>query len=209
MDQKIYQTIRNRILFMDYAPGEIINENSLAEEFGVSRTPIRQIFNRLEWENLVRIIPRKGTMIAEVEFRKLTEVFRIRMEIERLIGLLAAERITKRHLESLDELVVRCQDMREHEDCQRLISVELDCRNVLHDAANNKILAKISNYLWSLTIRVWISILDRNNWAFEVDDMIKEITLTRQALTEKTPQEVGELRQQFLTKFLERIKDRF
>jgi DNA-binding GntR family transcriptional regulator len=194
---------------MDYAPGEIINENSLAEEFGVSRTPIRQIFNRLEWENLVRIIPRKGTMIAEVEFRKLTEVFRIRMEIERLIGLLAAERITKRHLESLDELVVRCRDMREHEDCQRLINVELDCRNILDDAANNKILAKISNYLWSLTIRVWISILDRKNWAFEVDDMIDEVTQTRQALTEKTPQEVGELRQQFLIKFLERIKDRF
>ncbi|MGD9125664.1 MAG: GntR family transcriptional regulator, partial [Desulfarculaceae bacterium] len=208
-DQKIFQTIRNRILFMDYAPGEIINENSLAEEFGVSRTPIRQIFNRLEWENLVRIIPRKGTMIAEVEFRKLTEVFRIRMEIERLIGLLAAERITKRHLESLDELVVRCRDMREHEDCQRLINVELDCRNILDDAANNKILAKISNYLWSLTIRVWISILDRKNWAFEVDDMIDEVTQTRQALTEKTPQEVGELRQQFLIKFLERIKDRF
>lgn len=58
MNIEIYTQIKDRILYMDYKPGEILNEKSLAEEFGVSRTPLREILTRLEWEKLVRVLPR-------------------------------------------------------------------------------------------------------------------------------------------------------
>jgi len=57
MNQQIYQKILNRILFFEYVPGQILNENALANEFGLSRTPLRDVLSRLEWEQLVKIIP--------------------------------------------------------------------------------------------------------------------------------------------------------
>jgi DNA-binding GntR family transcriptional regulator len=49
MNREIYRTIKDRILFLEYKPGQILNENTLAEEFGVSRTPLREVLSRLVW----------------------------------------------------------------------------------------------------------------------------------------------------------------
>ena len=56
MNREIYRTIKNRILFLEYNPGQILNENTLAEEFGVSRTPLREVLSKLVWEHLARIL---------------------------------------------------------------------------------------------------------------------------------------------------------
>jgi len=61
MNCTIYQTLRNRILYMEYPPGQIINEKIIGAEFGISRSPVRDVLNFLEWEQLVRVIPRTGS----------------------------------------------------------------------------------------------------------------------------------------------------
>ena len=68
MNPEIYREIKRRILFMEYAPGQILNENVLAKEFGVSRTPMREALLRLELEGFVVIKPRSG-----IRVRRLTE----------------------------------------------------------------------------------------------------------------------------------------
>ncbi|MFN2435685.1 MAG: GntR family transcriptional regulator, partial [Desulfotignum sp.] len=78
----MYQILRERILYMEYHPGQILNENVLAQEFQVSRSPVRNVLNRLEWEQLVRIIPRTGSMVTEIEFNKIMHVFQVRFECE-------------------------------------------------------------------------------------------------------------------------------
>lgn len=108
MNYEIYRTIKDRILFLEYTPGQILNENILAEEFGVSRTPLREVFNRLEWEQLVKILPRTGTMVIEIEFQKMLNVFQIRFEIEELAGMLAGEHITDDHLEKIEKIRQEC-----------------------------------------------------------------------------------------------------
>jgi DNA-binding GntR family transcriptional regulator len=68
MNPDIYREIKRRILFLEYEPGQILNENVLAREFGVSRTPMREVLYRLSWEQLARIIARTGTMVTQIEF---------------------------------------------------------------------------------------------------------------------------------------------
>ncbi len=57
MNQNIYRKLRERIIFLEYEPGHILKEQVLAKEFGVSRTPLRTVLFRLEWEHLVKSCP--------------------------------------------------------------------------------------------------------------------------------------------------------
>ena len=76
--EKIYRTLLERILYMQYAPGQILNETTLAEEFGTSRGPLRDVLKRLEWKKLVMTMPRLGTQVTEIDFQKIIQVFQIR-----------------------------------------------------------------------------------------------------------------------------------
>ncbi|MHB8767354.1 MAG: GntR family transcriptional regulator [Deferrisomatales bacterium] len=209
MDREIYAAIRDRILFMEYAPGQILNEKALSEEFGTSRSPIRDVLGRLEWEQLVRVIPRTGTMVAEIELRKMMEVYQVRVELEGLVGRLAAEQITEGHLQQIGALAQECRRLPAQRDRRALIGVDMKFRDVLYDAANNQQLKELSYQLWSLTLRVWYSFFDRSDWKVEVEGMLREIEETREVLTRRDPHEAEAIRQGYLLKFLERIRGKF
>ncbi|MCF8105753.1 MAG: GntR family transcriptional regulator, partial [Desulfohalobiaceae bacterium] len=91
----IYRELKRRIVFLDYEPGQSLREKDLIEEFGVSRTPVREAFIRLESDGLVRIFPNLGTIVTEVSFQQLKDVFEIRSYLVRLAGQLAAARATE------------------------------------------------------------------------------------------------------------------
>ena len=106
-DSSLYQKFLERILFFEFEPGELLNEKSLAEEFKVSRTPVREVLNRLQWEGLVRIIPRSGSIVTDIEFQKILYVFQIRLEHEAIIGRLATENVTDNQLKQMAEIKKR------------------------------------------------------------------------------------------------------
>jgi DNA-binding FadR family transcriptional regulator len=54
---------------MEYTPGQILNEKVLAKEFGISRSSIKDVLYHLEWEQFVRVIPRTGSMVTEIELK--------------------------------------------------------------------------------------------------------------------------------------------
>ncbi|MFH1140007.1 MAG: GntR family transcriptional regulator [Pseudomonadota bacterium] len=209
MDYKIYDTLRQRILFMEYPPGTILNEKTLAAEFGLSRSPIRDVLNRLEWAGLVRVIPRTGTLVSEVEFRKMMEVYQVRLEIEGLVGRMAAEQITDGHLDQIRETAEECRKLFSDRNRRRLIGVDMKFRLVMYDAANNEPLKEISQHLYDQTLRVWFSFFDRSDWRVEVQGMLDEITQTHQVLASRAPLEAARVRQHFLQNYLDRLKGKF
>ncbi len=82
----IYQTIRNQIITLELEPGDIISETDMSKKFNISRTPIREVFQRLEYDGLVNIIKNKGTEITPVNFKKILNFTYMREKIE--VGLL-------------------------------------------------------------------------------------------------------------------------
>ena len=209
MNQEIYRTIKDRILFLEYKPGQILNEKTLAEEFGVSRTPLREVLSRLVWEQLARILPRSGTMVTEIEFQKMMHVFQIRFEIEELVGRLACEKITDNHLDNIDKIRKECSQLLDRKNRKGLVNIDFKFRNVLYDAANNPVLRDMSQYLYDLTLRLWYIISDRGDWAEEVQPLLDEIKQTYEALFRGNPQEVGKLRSEFLIRHFARIRIKF
>ncbi len=109
--QVAYGKIKQRILDNDYAPGIAVLEQVLADDLGLSRTPIREALVRLEQEGLVRVVPRHGMTVLPLSPRDMIEIYQIMVGLE----LMATETLAQRK-PSPDEiapLVAACNEMAE------------------------------------------------------------------------------------------------
>jgi DNA-binding GntR family transcriptional regulator len=84
--------IRSLVLSGRFPPGAVVPEAYLAEEFDVSRTPVREVLKRLEHEGLVEIRPKVGTFVREPTRREIIELFQIKESLEGLAASLIARR---------------------------------------------------------------------------------------------------------------------
>jgi DNA-binding GntR family transcriptional regulator len=212
MNIDIYNTLRDRIIYLDYAPGHMLKEQELAGEFGISRTPLRTVLFRLEWEHLVKTLPRTGILVMELELNTITHVFQARLELESVIGTMAAERFTKDHFSRLDELMLECERQFDPRNPKTLASLDMDVKRLFYDAAANPFLTEISERLYCLTFRLWYFNLLKMNadeWNAEVISIREDLLSLSELLRADAPKMVGEARKDHLLKHLKRIRSKF
>ena len=91
---EIYRELNERIMFLELPPGTVITEEGLAAEFGVSRTPIREVLKELAGVRLVRIQPQNKTYVSYINVADIKEYvfFRRTMDIAILTDLAASGR---------------------------------------------------------------------------------------------------------------------
>lgn len=113
MDQRLADTIAQDLeeLIFDgtFPDGDRLDEVKLAEQFGVSRTPLREAFQRLALSGLVDLIPRRGAFVRQPGPVELMEMFEVMAELEAVCGRLAALRISDDALKDLTDANSRCQ----------------------------------------------------------------------------------------------------
>lgn len=143
----VFEALREAIINGQLAPGERLMEIQLAEELGVSRTPVREAIRKLELEGLVLMVPRKGAYVATFSMRDVVEVFEIRGALEGLAAALAAERITEPELEELERHLVKSAEIIDHADLQGMVEVDTGFHQILYQASRNERLAQIINNL--------------------------------------------------------------
>lgn len=212
MNQHIYHILHNRIVFLEYAPGQILKEQVLAEEFGVSRTPLRTVLFRLEWEHLVRILPRTGIQVSELELNTITHVFQARLELESVIGAMAAERFSSSHFTGMDECMEQCSQLLTHRDTEALGRVDMNLKQIFHDAAGNPFLTEMSDRFYVLTFRLWyfnLMKMDNQAWKQEVLCLQSDVRALKDMLAAGTPEKVGKTRKTQLLAHVERIRTTF
>lgn len=98
----VFERIEDNILSGLYPKGAVYTESALSEQFGVSRTPIREAIRRLEQENLIRITT-KGIEVKGMERQDLADIYEIRSRIEGLAAARCAATATPEILEKLEE----------------------------------------------------------------------------------------------------------
>lgn len=98
----VYRLLRTEIVSLARRPGEAILERSLAEEYGVSRTPVREVVRQLAEEGLVEVYPNAGTFVARIPAGDLEEAIVIRNALEEASAKLAAERADSRAIARID-----------------------------------------------------------------------------------------------------------
>jgi DNA-binding GntR family transcriptional regulator len=194
---------------MEYHPGQILNESMLAKEFKVSRSPVRNVLNRLEWEQLVRIIPRTGSMVTEIEFNKIMHVFQVRFECEVLEIQLAANYFNDSHLIRLKALQLQCESLLDNKNRKALAAVDADLRNMIHEAGGNPVLKEISDRLYTQTFRLWYGAMDKGDWNEEVWSMIEEIKKLSGLISTRDTKSMGVFRRKVLTDHFDRMRRKF
>lgn len=102
---RIYKELRNKILTCQYKPSDLIFEKDLVEEYGVSRTPIREAINMLSGEGLLSIIPKKGIQINQVSIKKLNEIAELRRVLEPIAIRLAIQNLNEEDIIYLESLI--------------------------------------------------------------------------------------------------------
>ena len=105
--ESVATRLRHLILSRELRPGERLVQSKLAEQLGVSRTPIREALHSLESDGLVKLSPHKGASVADLSISDLENIYNIRIAIEGYGAYLAAQSITDEDLERLKALVRR------------------------------------------------------------------------------------------------------
>lgn len=122
-----YDVLRQAIVSSQLPPGGRLNVDELAEQLGVSLTPVRGAIQRLATEGLVEIHPRSGTYVASLTLQDVEETFQIRAALEGLAAELAAVTLTAGELGRLRQV---------HKSLKRLARGVEDCAE--HDRLNSE-----------------------------------------------------------------------
>lgn len=143
----VFESLREAIINGRLRPGERLMEIQLADEMGVSRTPVREAIRKLELEGFVVMVPRKGAYVAGISMKDIADVFEVRAALESLAAGLAAERITEEELEKLERSLVLVAESTEAQDLDSLITADTDFHDILYAASRNEKLVQIVSNL--------------------------------------------------------------
>jgi len=102
-----YSLIKQAISDARYVPGEFLREARIAEDLGVSRTPVREAIRRLEAEGWLEVLPNRGARVRRWSTRDVEEIFEARMLIEPYLVGQAALKVTPEQIAELDALAER------------------------------------------------------------------------------------------------------
>lgn len=87
LKEHAYRIIKQKILNCEYQPNELLNEDRLCQDVSASRTPVRDAISRLEQENLLKILPKKGILVPGITLQGLNQIYETRILLEPYIIL--------------------------------------------------------------------------------------------------------------------------
>jgi len=149
---EVFNTLRERILKGELKPGERLMEIQLADQLGVSRTPIREAIRMLELEGLVKMVPRKGAQVAKISREDLQDVLEVRKALDTLAIKLACERITEEEIVRLKEAEAEFEKSLKTGDFTQMAEADVLFHDVIHGASKNK---RLKNMISNLAERIY------------------------------------------------------
>ncbi|WP_170432389.1 MULTISPECIES: GntR family transcriptional regulator [Ruegeria] len=184
----IYLEMRRRICLLDYQPGTRLNERELATEFGVSRTPMRAVLQKLEHIGLISSQHGHGTIVTSIDLKSMRDVYIVRMRLMDALGDSAPSPRNPAILDEMRELEARCDAMLDSHDKREFARVLLRLHKILHGLTTNAVLEDINDTLFYQSARFWFLLLDRVEMRVQVEDLKDEIRILRRSL------EIGDIK---------------
>jgi len=204
--ERIYRSLRERIVLLDYPPGERLSEEVLAEEFGVSRTPIRRVLARLESEGLVRSLHGVGTLVTDVDRTELFQVYRLRMELAELIGRLDPAPPGEGGLVRFRDLLARCDGLVDKPDPREFARINMEFFHALTALTVNEPLREISERLYYRTTRIWLTSISHMNLPQEMRFFRREVADIVAAVEIGDLEAVGHIRRSHISMSFTRLR---
>jgi DNA-binding GntR family transcriptional regulator len=196
--QRIYRALREGICLLQYKPGSPLSEVDLARKFHVSRTPLRRVLQRLEFDGLVDIRNGVGTIVTHINLKTLKDTYELRIRQTLLIGELSPAPIRDSHLQQVQILIQRLQVLLREQDILEYARIANDFHEVLLTLIGNEPLREITDLLYYRVARIWVSFLEYGNWKEEVNIMLSEFKGMKEALQRRDSGRIGVIRAEHL-----------
>ncbi|OGP88452.1 MAG: hypothetical protein A2156_03220 [Deltaproteobacteria bacterium RBG_16_48_10] len=144
---RVYEILKKSIIFQEILPGEKIDEEAIAKQLGVSRTPIRETLCRLENEGIVKVIPRRGAFVVKHSRERITEILLVREALEGFAARLAANHMNEQTIGQLRSLFKDFSETNIRDRSKEYTQADLDFHNLIIKASKNKLLINLMKTL--------------------------------------------------------------
>jgi DNA-binding GntR family transcriptional regulator len=137
---KVYKHIKEQIISGVHGPGDTLLESKLAEELGVSRTPVREAIHQLELEGLVEVSPKKGAAVLGISSKDVEDIYAIRQLVEGLAARRATEHLTESELKELQKIFDLMEFYANKQDLEEVTQLDNRFHQIIYEATHSKIL---------------------------------------------------------------------
>lgn len=176
--------IEEQIATGELAPGSTLDEATLVERHGVSRTPVREALIQLSAEGLIELRPRRGAVVAAIGPARLIEMFEVMSELEAMCGRLAARRMTDKERAELVRAHQACEQARSDSDPEAYYLCNERFHFTLYEGSHNGFLneqAQSLNRRLRPYRRLQLRVRNRMNTSFAEHDAIVRAVLAGDA----------------------------
>lgn len=183
-----YQRLEEMVVTLRLKPGEVLSESRLAAELGIGRTPIREALQRLAFEGLISILPRRGVLVSEINISRQLALLDVRREVERLIVRRAAQRADKGERAAFQDLADQLAASARDRDDVTFMRLDLAFNNMTLAAARNEYAARTMRLMQGLSRRFWYQHYQQ---ALDLERCARLHQAVAQAIADADPEKAG------------------
>ena len=177
LSDKVYTIIKQQILSGELKGGTLLSEEAFAEQFGVSRTPIREALRRLNEYGLVKLKPHSQAVVHKVDEKEFADITRLRITLETLVVESLLKLRAKDYIGNLYDLADQCSDLVQIGSRARLFVKDSQFHLELARSTGNKALFDLYNRLDSKVQLLRIAQnLDESNLAQTIQQHYRLLT---------------------------------
>lgn len=147
ISDQLREKIEEQIATGALQPGSSLDEATLVEQFGVSRTPVREAMIQLAAEGLIEIRPRRGAVVTAIGPTRLSEMFEVMAELEAMCASLAARRMTDAERKALLDAHEACEAARNREDSDAYFYCNEQFHTAIYAGSHNAFLIEQASLL--------------------------------------------------------------
>ncbi len=204
LKETVYKELRHRIITSDLSAGQQLYEKEFMGQYGIGRTPLREIFHRLQLDGLIDIHPKLGTKVAILTLETLRETVQLRRELEGLAAKLASRNIVDQNLIKIRDLLDKANKIKKNE-AESLIKMSIideKIHTLIYESAGNKQLTEIISTLKDKMIMYWFQV------GFSAEDFkeqFEELEEMYEAISDKDSEKASATMKKHIDHFAELI----
>ena len=198
--EEVYESLKKSILHGKLTAGQRLIEEQLAHQVGISRTPVREAFHKLERDELVTRLPKGGFAVREFTKEDVEEIFGIRSALESYAAYLATLHITPDKISTLEKKLKESEEALAKGDDDKVVQLHTDFHDLLYKSCKSKKLVEMINNFRDYFYRYRAGLLHIENG---VSYSNKDHRQMLEAMKKKNPR----LAERLVRKHLSRGKD--
>ena len=174
--EQAYTQVEELIVTLALPPGHVFSEGELSQQINIGRTPLREALQRLAANHLVRVLPRKGMMVSEINFTDQLAMLETRRVLDQLIVSKAARRASITQREQLEDLGSQMIEAANSRDIKAFMRLDRTCDEVLEEASKNPYAAQALSSLHTHCRRFW--------YQYQMEDDLNQSAKLHKAMIE-------------------------